>query len=312
MNTKIVYITGCLGFIGGYITRACLKRGWYVRGIDKITYAANPSLLDEFNQYENFIFEKLDINDIPFLYDCDYIINAAGESHVDNSIISSNDFIHTNINGVKHILDLIRLNRNEKKPIFLHLGTDECYGDSAIEHKETDLLSPSSPYSCTKCCSDLLIQSFNRTYSIPYIIVRLSNNYGISQYVEKLIPKCVKYLKLGRKIPLHDFGQSRRIWLHASDSANAILTLIDKEVKNDIYNVKGDYECINKEVVDKICKLCNITNIEEHIIYGKRPGQDEQYKMDDSKIRSLGWKPLIDFDKELPNIVKFYYNNFIW
>ena len=123
-NKKIVYVTSCLGFIGSYVTRACLERGWYVRGIDKITYAANTNFLKEFKKYDNFVFEKKDINELDWLYDCDYIINTAAETHVDNSIVQSDDFIHSNINGVHNLLELIRKNSHFYMPTLLHFSTD--------------------------------------------------------------------------------------------------------------------------------------------------------------------------------------------
>ena len=196
---KVVYVTGCLGFIGSYVTRACLEQGWYVRGVDKITYASNPKLLDEFYKNPNFIFEEKDINDIKFLYECDYIINTAAETHVGNSIVKSEDFLHSNVNGVHHLLELIRNYRGEGKdrPTLLHFSTDEVYGDiTEGDHVETDMLKPSNPYSATKAAADQLILAWNRTYDINYIILRPTNNYGIGQYVEKLIPKAVKCLQL--------------------------------------------------------------------------------------------------------------------
>ena len=228
--TKIVYVTGCLGFIGSYVTRQCLERGWYVKGVDKITYAANDELLEEFQQHKNFSFVHCDINDLKFLYDCDYIINTAAETHVGNSIANSDDFVHSNINGVHNILELIRNFRQEsgKKPILLHFSTDEVYGD--IEegaHTETHLLKPSNPYAATKAAADMLILAWARTYAIPYVIVRPTNNYGIGQYVEKLIPKVCKYLHLGRKIPLHNGGSPIRNWIHAADTASAIIKIIE-------------------------------------------------------------------------------------
>jgi len=208
-NKKIVYITGCLGFIGSYVTRTCLEKGWYVKGVDKMTYAANKDLLKEFKKHPNFSFVHCDINDLKFLYDCDYIINTAAETHVGNSIANSYEFISSNVNGVHNLLELIRNYRQEtsKTPILLHFSTDEVYGD--IEegtHIETDLLKPSNPYSATKAAADMLVLAWARTYNLPYVIVRPTNNYGIGQYVEKLIPKTCKYLELGRKIPLHNHG----------------------------------------------------------------------------------------------------------
>ena len=238
MSKKICYITGCLGFIGSYITRLCLSKGWYVKGIDKITYAANKDLLKEFSLCENFSFVQCDINDLKFLYDCDYVINAAAETHVGNSIANSDDFVKSNIDGVHNLLKLIQNYRQENStiPTLLHLSTDEVYGDiSNGEHKETDLLKPSNPYSATKAAADMLILAWNRTYCIPYIILRPTNNYGIGQYIEKLIPKTCKYIKLGRKIPLHNNGKPIRNWLHAQDTAIAVTTLIENNV-NEIFH----------------------------------------------------------------------------
>jgi len=314
---KIVYITGCLGFIGSYITRACLEKGWYVKGVDKITYAANKTLLDEFLQYENFSFVHCDINELEFLYECDYIINTAAETHVGNSIAGSGEFLDSNVTGVYNILELIKNYRQEtsKTPILLHFSTDEVYGD--IEngaHTETDLLKPSNPYSATKAAADMLILAWGRTYNLPYIIVRPTNNYGIGQYVEKLIPKACKYLKLGRKIPLHNSGTPIRNWLHAADTANAIVTIIESGVKNEIYNIAGGFEQSNYDTVEKIIKkYFGEVNIESYIdLSYSRVGQDVRYALDDSKLRKLGWKPQKQFDIELSGIVQYYKEKFIW
>ena len=160
MNKKILYVTGCLGFIGYQVTLACLKQGWYVRGVDKGTYAANWNLLPELNKYKTFTFEHRDINDIDHLYDCDYFINTAAESHVDNSIESSDVFVHSNINGVHNILKLIDQKKG-RRPVLLHFSTDEVYGDiEQGSHTESDLLKPSNPYSATKAAADMLVQAW--------------------------------------------------------------------------------------------------------------------------------------------------------
>jgi|TARA_R110002074_G_scaffold265640_1_gene437866 dTDP-glucose 4,6-dehydratase len=326
---KIVYITGCLGFIGSYVTRECLKKGWHVRGIDVMTYASNPNLLDEFLEYPNFIFEETDINDIEFLYECDYIINTAAETHVGNSIVKSENFVHSNINGVHNLLELIRNYRAEtdKLPILLHFSTDEVYGDiTEGEHIETDILKPSNPYSATKAAADQLITAWGRTYNIPYVILRPTNNYGIGQYTEKLIPKAIKYLGLGKKIPLHNNGDPIRNWLHAQDTANAVLTIIESKVKNEIYNICGGFEQSNWDTVSKLIKTMG-KDVNIYLSPGEiigedfsdyldlnysRQGQDVRYALNDSKLRLLGWKPKMIFDNELPNIIDYYKTNFIW
>jgi len=316
--TKAVYVTGCLGFIGSYVTRLCLQKGWYVKGVDKITYAANKDLLDEFNKYINFSFVHCDINDLKFLYDCDYIINTAAETHVGNSITSSAEFVKSNIDGVYNILELIKNHRgeNSKKPILIHFSTDEVYGDiDEGVHTEKDLLKPSNPYSATKAAADMLIMAWGRTYKVPYIIVRPTNNYGIGQYVEKLIPKACKYLKIGKKIPLHNNGTPIRNWLHAQDTADAVVTIIESQVENEIFNICGGFEQSNLDTIKKILVANNINlkNIDEYIDWSfSRVGQDARYALDDSKLKKLGWKSKKQFDKELKRIVSYYKNIFIW
>ena len=311
---KIVYVTGCLGIIGSHITRHCLDLGWYVIGVDKGTYASNEQFLPEFTAYPNFKFIRADINDLEKLYDCDYIINTAAETHVDNSIASSDVFLKSNVNGVHHLLKLIREKSGFNMPILLHFSTDEVYGD--IEegfHSEEDLLKPSNPYSATKAAADMLVLAWARTYKVPYVIVRPTNNYGIGQYVEKLVPKTVKYLSIGRKIDLHDKGRPRRTWLHANDTAHAVTTIINAGVVNEIYNISGNYETDNLTVVNKILNLMGLHDpIENYVVDLVRPGQDVRYAIADEKLKSLGWTPQADFDTELKEIVQYYKTNFVW
>jgi dTDP-glucose 4,6-dehydratase len=316
---KIVYITGCLGFIGSYVTKACLSKGWYVKGVDKITYAANDELLREFNKHPNFSFVHCDINELKFLYECDAVINTAAETHVGNSIVSSSEFIKSNIDGVHNLLELIKCYRAEsaKKPLLLHFSTDEVYGD-IIEgvHIETDMLKPSNPYSASKAAADMLIVAWGRTHGIPYNIIRPTNNYGIGQYVEKLIPKAIKNLSLDRKIPLHLGGTPYRNWLHAEDTASAVITLLEKGTPNEIYNVAGGFEQRNIDTVNKIIKSFyggEVRDVDQYIDGStNRPGQDVRYALDDNKLRNLGWSPQKNFDVEITNIVSYYKTKFIW
>ena len=315
---KIVYITGCLGFMGSYATRMALQRGWYVYGVDKMTYAANPKLLDEFNKYENFRFIRRDIKNLKFLNDCDYVINYAAESHVGNSIINSDEFIDSNVAGVKNLLDLVRfkpINCNDR-PVLFHISTDEVYGDiDSGAHIETDLLKPSNPYSASKASSDMLINAWGRTYDIDYIILRPTNNYGIGQYPEKLIPISVKNLMRGKKIRLHDMGTPVRNWLHANDTADAVMKIIDSEKVNEVYNVSGGFEQSNIDTVKKIIKEFYGTadNWEKYVDFSaKRKGQDVRYALNDRKLRNLGWQPKMHFDEELTKIVQHFKNNFRW
>ena len=252
---KLVYVTGCLGFIGSYVTRKCLERGWKVYGIDKQTYVANLSLLEEFESYDNFNYLNIDIKDLDHLYDCDYVINTAAESHVGNSIISSKEFIDSNIVGVQNLLDLVKnkpVNCN-RRPIFFHFSTDEVYGDIVDgEHIETDLLHPSNPYSAAKAAADMLVLAWARTYDLEYVILRPTNNYGIGQYPEKLIPLSVKNLRRNKKIRLHNAGTPVRNWLHADDTAEAVMSIIDSGNVNEIYNVAGGFEQKNIDTVMKV------------------------------------------------------------
>jgi dTDP-glucose 4,6-dehydratase len=316
---KVVYVTGCLGFIGSYVTRICLEKGWYVKGVDKITYAANKDLLNEFKQFSNFSFVHCDINDLKFLYDCDYIINTAAETHVGNSIASSTEFIKSNIDGVHNILELIKNHRGEnvKKPTLIHFSTDEVYGD--IEegaHTENDLLKPSNPYSATKAAADMLVMAWGRTHKVPYVIVRPTNNYGVGQYVEKLIPKACKHLKLGKKIPLHNNGTPIRNWLHAQDTADAVVTIIESGVENEIYNICGGFEQSNLDTIKKLLILYDndqVYILEDFIDFScNRQGQDVRYALNDDKLKALGWEPKKQFNKELKDIVKYYKDKFIW
>ena len=314
---KVVYVTGCLGFIGSYVTKKCLERGWMVYGVDKCTYASNKNLKWEFLRNSNFTFLEEDIKDLRHLYDCDYVINTAAESHVGNSIVDSEEFISSNIMGVKNLLDLIR-NRPEncnRRPIMFHFSTDEVYGDIENgEHTEEHLLHPSNPYSASKASADMLILAWARTYNIEYIILRPTNNYGIGQYPEKLIPLSVKNMIRGRKVRLHNGGTPIRNWLHADDTAEAVMSIIESGNVDEIYNVAGGFEQTNAETVKKIVSAHNGTeDWEQYVDFSySRQGQDVRYALNDEKLRALGWKPKKVFDEEIDSIVEYYKNNFIW
>jgi dTDP-glucose 4,6-dehydratase len=318
-NMKIAYVTGCLGFIGRHVTQLLLDKGWYVYGIDNCTYASDTNFLKCFQSYKNFNFERKNICDIDRLVDCDYFINIAAETHVDNSIRDSKVFVESNINGVHNILELLKIYKKEGYvvPRFIHFSTDEVYGDiSSGKHIETDILKPSNPYSATKAAADQLIIAWSRTYGIPYNIIRPTNNYGVGQYVEKLIPKACKFIGLGRRIPLHNQGTPIRNWLHAKDTASAVLKIIEYGAQNEIYNVAGGFEQSNIDTIRKVLNSYfndDIDDYKEYIDFGvERPGQDVRYALNDDKIRSLGWRPECNFDDEIKVIVDYYKNNFMW
>tara|TARA_R110000824_G_scaffold10089_2_gene44824 strand:- start:3446 stop:4318 length:873 start_codon:yes stop_codon:yes gene_type:complete len=289
-----------------------------VYGIDKCTYVANRSLLDEFHQYPNFKFDQIDIKDLRHLYDCDYVINTAAESHVGNSIINSEEFINSNIVGVRNLLDLIRHKPENvnKRPVFFHFSTDEVYGDiEKGEHTEEDVLKPSNPYSAAKASADMLVMAWARTYGLDYIILRPTNNYGIGQYPEKLIPLAVKNLVRGRRIRLHNMGRPVRNWLHADDTAEAVMTIVDAAAINEIYNVAGNFEQANIDTIVKVVQEFHgdIDILKDVVDFSYfREGQDVRYALDDNKLRALGWEPKKVFDEELNFIVRHYKENFIW
>ena len=317
-DLKLVVVTGCLGFIGVQVTRKCLQKGWKVLGIDKCTYVSNLDALNEFENNKNFSFLKKDISDLNGLPDCDYIINLAAESHVGNSIINSDEFINSNVVGVKNLLEIIRLKPKNisDRPVLIHFSTDEVYGDIIDgEHHETDLLHPSNPYSAAKASSDMLIFAWSRTYGIDYNILRPTNNYGTHQYHEKLIPISVRCLQRGRKIRLHNQGEPYRNWLHSEDTAEAVITIIEKGSRNEIYNISGGFEQKNRDTVKQIIE----NYFEEEVDWEQyvdldhvRQGQDVRYAVNDDKLRSLGWKPTKIFEQEIRQIVKFYKNRFRW
>lgn len=304
--------------MGSYVTEACLRQGWKVYGIDKCTYAANKELISEFAENKNFHFICEDICDLKRLPDCDYVINTAAETHVGNSIIDSSDFISTNIDGVKNLLELIRHKPDNvcERPVLFHFSTDEVYGD-IVEgvHTEEDLLSPSNPYSASKAAADMLIGAWSRTYRINYILLRPTNNYGIRQYCEKLVPLTVRLLQRNKSVRLHDKGLPIRNWLHAADTARAVIIIINSGIQNEIFNVAGAFEQQNKETVRKIIKEYYDTDKEweKHIGWDKvREGQDIRYALNDDKLKALGWKPQKEFDIEIKKIVNYYKNNFHW
>lgn len=315
---KVIYITGCLGFIGSHVTRMALELGWQVMGVDKCTYAANTKLLEEFKSFTNFKFLEKDINDLKSLHECDYVINTAAETHVGNSIVKSAEFLRSNVDGVANLLNLVKDSKidTNRMPVFFHFSTDEVYGDIAEgSHDENHNLVPSNPYSASKACADMLILAWARTYKIPFVILRPTNNYGIGQYVEKLIPKCCKYLQLDKKLPLHNQGKSYRTWLHASDTARAVITIIQSGIQNEIFNVSSRFELPNIDVCNTLAKFYkpHENNFEKYWDFTyERPGQDLRYSLNDSKLRSLGWKEQAVFDEEIIKIAEYYKDRFIW
>lgn len=318
---KTAVVTGFAGFIGTTFTNRLLAEGWKVYGIDKFTHVCNQSLLNVKN--ENFEWEGTDIRKIEWLPECDVIFNFAAESDVDIGNQSCDKFIKSNVDGVRNLLDIInkRIVLRADKPLFFQISTDEVYGDLTEGiFDETAELKPSNPYAATKAAADLLIQSYARTYGIEYIIARPSNNYGMFQYPEKLIPLTVKRLSRGKKIKLHNEGKPVRTWTHSEDTTEAILTLYNKAERNRIYNISSEFEQTNIETVTKIINSYflgkinrNVPNINEFLDFSyNRPGQDVRYAISCKPLRELQWRPTRNFDTEIVNLVNHYKREFVW
>jgi dTDP-glucose 4,6-dehydratase len=284
-----ILVTGGRGFIGSHFVESALEKGWSVVDIDKMTYAANEKL--PWDNHKNYTFLKADISEITHIPTCDILINFAAESHVDNSIKSSEAFVKSNILGTHNLLELVRGKPEYDRPLFFHISTDEVYGDR-LEGKFTELdkLKPSNPYSATKAAAEMLVMSYHRTYGLNYIITRTSNNYGERQYQEKLIPKCIDNIKNNKLIPIHGDGSYIRDWTYVKDNVFAYMLLIEKGAKNDFYNIAAENYLTNLEVAKQV-----LTWFDKSDSYLKfvenRWGQDLRYAVDSQKIRNLGWKP---------------------
>ena len=296
---KKILVTGGLGFIGSHFVKLLLDRGYYVINIDKMTYAIRKDL--NFEKNKNYRFIKSDIANITNLpLNIDYLVNFAAESHVDNSINDSLAFFRSNVEGVYNLLELIRKTDGDKKHVFVHISTDEVYGDILEgSFKETDKLSPSNPYSSTKAAADQLVSGWSRTYGIRARICRSSNNYGYGQYAEKLIPKTMKLAIKGLKVGVHGNGIYKREWTWVEDNCNAILLVMEKGEDGEIYNISAGEELTNIEVVKKVLKVMGQPeNFFEFI--KDRPGQDIRYSINTDKIKKLGWMPTMTLEKYLP------------
>lgn len=304
MKSKLILVTGGLGFIGKHFVRRCLGLGHFVTNVDIVNYAADRFANEEFKTCPNYRHLKEDIATLGYLPESDLVINFAAESHVDNSIADSRQFCHSNVLGVQRLLELTRSKHHTGAPHFIQISTDEVYGDILDgRHTESDPLCPSNPYSSTKAAADMLVIGWARTYGVRYNIVRMTNNYGPNQFPEKLIPKSAFRMRRGLPALLHGDGSYHRSWLHVEDSVDAVLTIMEKAEIGKIYNVHGDVELQNIEVVRRIAAILSVPEKDAYILVPNRVGQDLRYSLDDSRMRALGWKPTRDFDTELHEIV---------
>lgn len=289
---ETILVTGGAGFIGShFVEEVC--NDYNVIVIDKLTYAGNEKHLE--NVRDKIEFVKADIADprvvMPILAKVDYVVNFAAESHVDNSYDSPIEFFKTNVICLQGLLECARNYRNGLKK-FVHISTDEVYGDRkgrepAHEHS---MLEPNNPYAASKAAGDMLCKAYLKSFGIPIIIVRSSNNFGARQYPEKLISRSVYLLKNNQPVKLHGTGEYKRDWLHVKDNCSAIRTIMEKGEVGEIYNVCARNIYLNIEIVRHILKVMGMG--EEYISFvPNRISQDNEYHIVGEKIKELGWKP---------------------
>jgi len=314
--SKTILITGGAGFIGSHFVHFILNNcpTWKVINLDAITYAGDLQNLRDIEDNKNYTFIYGDITQpeqalLPFRdHNIDYVVHMAAETHVDNSIASSEKCVITNILGTRILLEHARDHKVKK---FLYVSTDEVYGSLSLEDKqwmEESLLSPSSPYSASKASGEFLCRAFYKTHGLPVLITRSSNNYGPNQFPEKLIPLFIKNLLTGNPVPVYGKGNNIRDWLHVTDNCRAIFNVLEKGNIGEIYNVGADNELTNLQITKRLIILLN--KDENLIKFVKdRPGHDLRYSVNSNKIKeTLGWKPQIDFLTGLSETVGWYQN----
>tara|TARA_B100000927_G_scaffold282916_1_gene270098 strand:- start:196 stop:1245 length:1050 start_codon:yes stop_codon:yes gene_type:complete len=327
-----IIVTGGAGFIGSALIKLLIKKKHKVLNIDKITYASDLRSLKRIKNNRNYIFKKADIcnekliQKIIFNYKPDAIFNLAAETHVDRSIESQSNFIKTNILGTFVLLKSSRIYfENKKKKLFkfIHISTDEVYGDLKLNEKsftEESRYKPSSPYSASKASSDHLVRSWFKTFKFPGIITNCSNNYGPFQFPEKFIPHMIISGLLNKKLPVYGSGRNIRDWLHVEDHVNALYLVLKKGKTGETYNIGGDTEKKNIDVVNLICEQLNKMKIRNNFDFKSliafvqdRPGHDKRYSINTKKIKSeLKWKPKYKFENGLRSVIKWYIDNSDW
>ena len=333
-----ILITGGAGFIGSSLIRHIIRiTNDKILNLDKLTYAGNLNSLNEVKNNSRYSFKRLDIcngeelEKTLFAFKPDAIMHLAAESHVDRSIDNSSDFIKTNIFGTYNLLESAKKyylslpKPRRKKFRFLHVSTDEVYGDLDDDKgffTEESSYKPSSPYSASKASADHLVRSWHRTFGLPIIITNCSNNYGPYQFPEKLIPLTILNLLNGKNISVYGDGNQIRDWLYVEDHAIALYKVIKFGEIGETYCIGGHNEKKNIEVVKKICSLCDeiIPNTDQKKPYeslitfvSDRPGHDLRYAIDAKKImHQLNWKPFETFDSGLKKTIEWFLNNIKW
>ena len=307
-----ILITGGAGFIGSNFVRYMLDRHKdnKIVVLDKLTYAGRIENLTDV--YDKIEFIKGDIckpTDIKKIGDCDAIFNFAAETHVDRSIVSGGVFVKTDVLGTYNLLEYARKNDVQK---YIQIGTDEVYGSiKKGSSKETNILDPSSPYSASKAGADLLVMAYYKTYGLPVVITRSSNNYGPRQYPEKLIPVLILNALHDKPLPIYGDGKNIRDWIYVMDNCEAIEFVFRYGKNGEVYNVGGGNELSNIEIATTI--LNEFDKPESLITFVKdRLGHDFRYSLDCTKINELGWFPQYEFDNTLRDTIKWYKENKWW
>jgi dTDP-glucose 4,6-dehydratase len=327
-----LFVTGGAGFIGSALCRLLIGRGHRVINVDSLTYAACPESLASIADNPAYRFEHADICDFDRMCGIlrdqtpDAIVHLAAESHVDRSIDDSSAAMRTNIMGTHSLLQAAlghwrTLNGAARDRFrFLHISTDEVFGSLGLEGQfsETTAYQPNSPYSASKAASDHLVRAWHHTYGLPTLVTNCSNNYGPCQFPEKLIPLTILNAVAGKPLPVYGAGDNIRDWLFVDDHARALTLVLEKGVPGETYNVGGNCERRNIDVVRAICRL-----VDERLGGGPReslitfvtdrPGHDQRYAIDASKIlNALGWAPEETFETGLARTVDWYLGNAAW
>ena len=325
---KKILVTGGCGFIGSSYIQNILNNydGIEVQNIDLMTYATSKKTLALLDEYKNFSHSTLDISKFSLIdkeiksFDPDLIVNFAAESHVDNSIEGALPFINSNILGVFNLLEISKnlRDQNKKKFLFHQISTDEVYGDldaSEPAFTEEHPYDPSSPYSATKASADMLVSAWGRTFEIPYLITNCSNNFGPRQYSEKLIPKIIFNAMNNIDIPIYGNGLNIRDWIYVDDHTQAIIELHKKDIVADRFNIGGDNEITNLDLVENIIKILESHyNLNPRIKFvGDRKGHDARYAINMKKTNSfIGELPGKTFQENLEKTIAWYVKNSDW
>jgi dTDP-glucose 4,6-dehydratase len=328
---RTLLVTGGAGFIGSHLVHLLLKKypNYRIVNLDKLTYAGNLENLKDVEDLPNYVFEKGDIVNADLLgqlfdkYDFDGVIHLAAESHVDRSISKPMSFIETNIVGTVALLNAAKYHwKDFEGKLFYHVSTDEVYGSLGETgyFTETTAYDPRSPYSASKASSDHLVRAYYHTYGLPIVISNCSNNYGPYQFPEKLIPLMINNIKHEKPLPIYGDGKYTRDWLWVGDHAAAIDLIFHEGKIGETYNIGGNNEWKNIELVQLLCEIVDellgrpAGSAEQLITYVKdRPGHDRRYAIDASKLKNeLGWEPSIQAEEGLRKTAAWYLDNNEW